>query len=84
MNKREIELICEITVNKLFEKMKGRVENTTPEYVTCKEAARILGISEIRLRARKAEFPHIKGNNGSQQGHLLFLRSALLSTYQNI
>lgn len=81
MSRKEIEMVCEIFATKLLEKMSESVKNSgnTEVYVNCNEAARILGISTVRMRARKDEFPHIKGDG--QQGRLLFLKSALLSTY---
>ena len=81
MTKKEVEMVCEIFASKLLEKMPESLKsgNASDEYVNCSEAARILGISQVRLRARKDEFPHIKGDG--QQGRLLFLKSALLSTY---
>lgn len=81
MNRKEVEMVCEIFASKLLEKMPESLKsgNASDEYVNCSEAARILGISQVRLRARKDEFPHIKGDG--QQGRLLFLKSALLSTY---
>ena len=81
MNRKEVEMVCEIFASKLLEKMPESLKsgNASGEYVNCSEAARILGISTVRLRARKDEFPHIKGDGN--QGRLLFLKSALLSTY---
>lgn len=84
MNRKEVELVCEIFVTKLLEKIPESMKNSkslidSEEYVNCAEAARILGISSVRMRARKDDFPHIKGDG--QQGRLLFLKSALLSTY---
>lgn len=81
MNRKEVEMVCEIFASKLLEKMPESLKsgNASDEYVNCSEAARILGISQVRLRARKDEFPHIKGDG--QQGRLLFLKSALLSIY---
>lgn len=51
-----------------------------PEMVTTREAARILCISEGRMRQIKNRFPHIK-NGDSAQGKLLFKRDALLAEY---
>jgi len=85
MTKKEIEMVCEIFVSKLLEKIPETLKNSkslnndSEEYVNCNEAARILGISSVRMRARKDDFPHIKGDG--QQGRLLFLKSALLSNY---
>lgn len=82
MTRKEVEMVCEIFASKLLEKMPESLKksgNASDEYVNCSEAARILGISTVRLRARKDEFPHIKGDGN--QGRLLFLKSALLSTY---
>lgn len=85
MNRKEVEMVCEIFASKLLEKMPESLKisqgqnNSFDEYVNCHEAARILGISTVRMRARKDEFPHLKGEG--QQGRLLFLKRALLSTY---
>lgn len=82
MSEREIKKVCEVYTSMLLERIPEVLQksgNASDEYVNCSEAARILGISQVRLRARKDEFPHIKGDG--QQGRLLFLKSALLSTY---
>lgn len=50
------------------------------EYVSTREAATILRVSTDRMRHLKDKFPHIKVG-GSDQGKLLFLKSALLSSY---
>ena len=54
----------------------GTVENI--EYVSTREAANILRVSTDRMRHLKDKYPHIKVG-GSDQGKLLFLKSALLS-----
>ena len=53
-----------------------------PEMVSTAEAARILSISQDRMRRIKDRFPHIKQGEG-KQGKLLFVRNALLESYQN-
>ena len=52
------------------------------EMVGVKEAARILGISEGRMREIKDKFPHIKSGY-YQQGRLLFVRSSLLENWMD-
>ena len=82
MSEKEIKKVCEVYTSMLLERIPEVLQNsgsTSDKYVNCNEAARILGISTVRFRARKDEFPHIKGDG--PQGRLLFLKSALLSTY---
>lgn len=58
----------------------GSASTDMEEYVTTKEAARLLGISQKRLRQIKDRFPHTKqGDNG--QGRLRFLRCGLMKSY---
>lgn len=75
----EIDQIAAATARKLYKKMK---EDELPptEYVTVKEAARMLGVSEDHMRRLKDQFPHIK-NGDKQQGRVLFLREGLIKNY---
>lgn len=66
----------------LAHKLKERENEQPTEMVGVKEAARILGISEGRMREIKDKFPHIKAGC-HQQGRLLFVRSGLIENYQN-
>ncbi len=55
----------------------GKMEE---EYISTKEAAKLLSISPDRMRKLKDRFPHIKqGDN--VQGKLLFLRRGLTTNY---
>ncbi|MBQ9677145.1 MAG: helix-turn-helix domain-containing protein [Prevotella sp.] len=74
-----MEQIAAKTANIILRKMKEDKEPPT-EMVSVKEAARILNISENHMRRIKDQFPHIKNGNNSQ-GHILFVREALLKTY---
>ena len=75
----EIDQIAAATARKLYKLMK---EDELPptEYVTVKEAARMIGISENHMRKLKDQFPHIK-NGDKQQGRVLFLREGLIRNY---
>ena len=48
-----------------------------PEMVTTSEAAKILGISDGRMRQIADQYPHIKKGD-HKQGQLLFKREALV------
>lgn len=74
-----MEQIATKTANILLRKMKEDMEPPT-EMVTVREAARIINISENHMRRIKNQFPHIK-NGEKRQGHILFLRDALLKIY---
>jgi hypothetical protein len=65
----------------LAHKLKERENERPTEMVGVKEAARILGISEGRMREIKDKFPHIKAGS-HQQGRLLFVRTGLIESYQ--
>ena len=75
----EIDQIAAATARKLY-KMLKEDELPPTEYVTVKEAARMLGVSEYHMRKLKDKFPHIK-NGENQQGRVLFLREGLLKNY---
>lgn len=50
------------------------------EYVSTKEAARILGVSEPYMRNIAVRFPHTK-QGSHKQGKLRFLKKALFKSY---
>lgn len=81
MTRKEIELLCERAAEKAVEKYRSAIgiKADVGEYVTTKEAARILGLTETYFRTIKDRFPHRKGEGPT--GRLLFLKSALLPTY---
>ena len=79
LSEKQMEQIAAKTARIILRKIKEDNEPPT-EMVTVKEAARILNISESHMRRIKDQFPHIKGGNNAQ-GHLLFVREALLKTY---
>ncbi len=79
LSERDMTTIATKVTNMLLRKLRGNEEPQT-EMVGVKEAARILGISEGRMRDIKDRFPHIKSGN-NQQGRILFVRSALLENY---
>ena len=79
LSEKQMEQIAAKTASIILRKMKEDKEPPT-EMVSVKEAARILNISENHMRRIKDHFPHIKNGNNSQ-GHILFVREALLKTY---
>ena len=79
LSEKQMDQIAAKTANIILRKMKEDKEPPT-EMVSVKEAARILNISENHMRRIKDQFPHIKNGNNSQ-GHILFVREALLKTY---
>ena len=79
LSEKQMDQIAAKTANIILRKMKEDKEPPT-EMVSVKEAARILNISENHMRRIKDHFPHIKNGNNSQ-GHILFVREALLKTY---
>lgn len=79
LSERDMTTIATKVTNMLLRKLKESEEPPT-EMVGVKEAARILGISEGRMRDIKDRFPHIKSGN-NQQGRILFVRAALLENY---
>lgn len=79
LSERDMTTIATKVTNMLLRKLKESEEPPT-EMVGVKEAARILGISEGRMRDIKDRFPHIKSGN-NQQGRILFVRAALLKNY---
>jgi hypothetical protein len=79
LSDKQMELIATTTARIILRKMKEEKEPPT-EMVTLKEAARILHVSENHMRRIKDKYPYIKNGNNAQ-GHLLFVREALLKTY---
>ena len=94
MTKKELQNLIETTVEKTVEKTvsvllkspelagipQQQDSSSGEEWVSTEEAARILRLSPVRLRAIKEHFTY-KKNQGHQQGRLIFLRSSLLSNY---
>lgn len=58
----------------------GFTEQNGDVWVTTKEAAHILGITESHMRRIKNSFPH-KKRGDQQQGQLMFLKSKLYECY---
>ena len=79
LSDKQMELIATKTARIILRKMKEEKEPPT-EMVTLKEAARILHVSENHMQRIKDKYPYIKNGNNAQ-GHLLFVREALLKTY---
>ena len=79
LSDRDMTTIATKVTNMLLRRLKENEEQPT-KMVGVKEAARILGISEGRMRDIKDRFPHIKSGN-NQQGRILFVRDALLENY---
>ena len=52
--------------------------NAGKQYVTTKEAAQILGVTEQTVRRNKDNYKHTKAGD-HEQGRLLFLRSSLVT-----
>ena len=55
-------------------------EQPEQDLVSVKEAARMLGVSEVYLRRIKDRFPHVKSGD-SKQGRILFVKNALIPSY---
>ena len=74
---------CEMIAQKVSSILRGESEVKSPsdgEYVSTREAARILRVSPDRLRHLKDKFHHIKVGD-KEQGKLLFLKSGLMQRY---
>lgn len=79
LSDKQMEQIATKTANIILRRMKEDKE-PPKEMVSVKEAARILNITENHMRRIKDQYPHIKNGNNAQ-GHILFVREALLKTY---
>ena len=79
LSEKQIDMIATKTAKILLHKMKEESESPS-EYCDVKEAARILGITQNRMRNIKDKFPYIK-NGSNQQGRILFLRDSLIREY---
>lgn len=79
----EVNQIVNQVTEKVLQALRAE-KNLDPErkYVTAKEAAQILGISEYHVRRIKDSLPHRKVGN-AQQGRLMFLREGLQENYLN-
>lgn len=83
LSDKQIEQICQRTAEIVVRKLsKIKNKNELPEMVSTHEAAKILGISDSRMRHIKDRFPHVKGGK-KNQGKLLFKRDALFIAYQS-
>ena len=82
MNKKEVEQIVEMVVEKVMIRMEsGKPEQIMDDWVTTSEAARLLGLSQFRLRQIKERFNYRKDGDPKKNGRLLFERSSLLESY---
>lgn len=79
LSDRQMEAIASKTARILYRKLREE-EESPAEYVSVKEAAHILGITQNHMRRIKNNFPHIK-NGQNSQGRLLFKRDSLLPEY---
>lgn len=80
MKKSEIELIVEMTIEKVLGRKELENARTKEEWLPTSEAARIIGLSPYRLRMLKDRFEHKKAGD-FQSGRLLFKKSSLLENY---
>ena len=80
MKKSEIELIVEMTVEKLMARQELVNAKTKEEWLPTDEAAKIIGLSPYRLRMLKDRFVYKKAGE-FQSGRLLFKKSSLLENY---
>lgn len=64
------------TIRAIAEEVVRLMKESEEEYITTKEASRLLGISAAWLRRQKGNYPHIKKGEGAQS-RLLFLKSAI-------
>lgn len=76
---RDIDRIAHRVALILLNKLQGDTIGSE-EWVSTREAARILGVSENWLRQTKDRYPHVKGG-GSKQSQLRFLRSGLIKSF---
>lgn len=67
-------------VVKMLKKTQNESNSDEEQWISTKEAAKILGISEMHMRRIKDSFPHVKKGN-KQQGPLLFLKKGLVKNY---
>lgn len=70
--------IARITAQLVRQQLQSAIAQQYPERVSCKEAARILGITPGHLRKIASRYPHTKTTEG-KQGRLLFVRDALFN-----
>jgi hypothetical protein len=68
--------VAKIIKNEVMKPM----EDANQEWISTKEAALILGMTQGNLRRCKDKYPHIK-NGDNDQGNLRFLRSALIESF---
>lgn len=81
MNRKELEQIVEMVVEKVMSRIETpKPLSNTDDWVTTSEAARLLGLSQFRLRQIKNRFNYRKDGE-KKSGRLLFERSSLLDNY---
>lgn len=80
MKRSEIELIVNLTVEKVLAMKDLETAKSKDEWLTTSEAARMIGLSPYRLRMIKDRFEHVKSGD-EQSGRLLFKKSSLLENY---
>ena len=80
MTRKELEFVIKRTVQEVLEAQKQENSINNEEWVSTGEAAKILGLSEYRVRELKDRFVHVKQGTGTS-GRLLFQRSTLLKNY---
>lgn len=80
MKRTEVEMIVELTLEKLLNRKELEDARTKEEWLPTSEAARMIGLSPYRLRMLKDKFEHKKSGD-AQSGRLLFKKSSLLESY---
>ena len=76
-DKRELRLMIREEIAKAFQ---GSQDNH-PEWVSVREAARIIGISEDRLRRTRDRYDYKRAGGEDGRGRLLFRYSSLMERY---
>lgn len=78
---KELAHATALEVVKMLKKEKI-VPDSQEHWITCKEAAAIIGVTPEHLRRIKDHFPHTKQGDNSQ-GQLRFLKEGLMKSYMN-
>ena len=73
--KKIAEKTSEIVISRIMVLLDAKKEQS-PEIISVKEAAKMLGVCEGTMRRNKDQFPHIKLGE-SNQSRLMFYREAL-------
>lgn len=79
LTQKDIDRIAQRTALIVMSRLQGQTIGEQ-EWVSTKDAAKILGISENWLRKNKDHYPHVKGGD-SKQSSLRFLRSGLIKAF---